>query len=395
MGTVRTFVEEDIPQVADLHRRVFHTGETLSLELQRSYRTYLTEIFLRHPWRDQNGIASLVYEETSGEILGFLGVVPRLMSMNGQPVRAAISSQFIVDPARRSTLAAVKLLQTFISGPQDISIADEANDASRKLLESLGGSTALLYSLYWFRILQPAQFLLSRTGGGIPQGVARALLPACRFFDAVSVRLPRNPLRRSEPLVRGDDLGTAELLECLARVTRHCALRPEYNERSLHWLLGVLARAEQWGELRKIAVRDEKGEIAGWYIYIVAPNGLGEVLQVGADDKTIKLVLDHLFDDAARHGASALSGRFEPSFVQQFHEKYSMFHHRGHWLLLHAKKPELADAIHRGNAFLTRLEGEWSMRFRLIVPSASRRRRFSISYREVPPVPLDVARSAS
>ncbi len=303
MGTVRTFVEEDIPQVADLHRRVFHTGETLSLELQRSYRTYLTEIFLRHPWRDQNGIASLVYEETSGEILGFLGVVPRLMSMNGQPVRAAISSQFIVDPARRSTLAAVKLLQTFISGPQDISIADEANDASRKLLESLGGSTALLYSLYWFRILQPAQFLLSRTGGGIPQGVARALLPACRFFDAVSVRLPRNPLRRSEPLVRGDDLGTAELLECLARVTRHCALRPEYNERSLHWLLGVLARAEQWGELRKIAVRDEKGEIAGWYIYIVAPNGLGEVLQVGADDKTIKLVLDHLFDDAARHGA--------------------------------------------------------------------------------------------
>src|SRR5581483_7581848 len=96
-----------------------------------------------------SGITSLVFEENSGEITGFLGVVPRPMSFNGRPVRAAISSQFIVAPARRSTLAAVKLLQAFVSGPQDLSIADEANDASRKLLGSLGGSTALLYSLYW------------------------------------------------------------------------------------------------------------------------------------------------------------------------------------------------------------------------------------------------------
>ncbi|HEY6198072.1 MAG TPA: hypothetical protein VI231_05640 [Candidatus Binatia bacterium] len=394
MGTVRTFVEDDIPQVADLHRKVFQTGDTLSLELQRAYRSYLTRIFLRHPWRDQSGIASLVYEERPGEVAGFLGVVPRPMSLNGRPVRAAISSQFIVDPARRSTLAAIKLLQAFINGPQDLSIADEANDASRKLLESLGGSTALLYSLYWFRILQPAQFLLSRAGG-VPQSVARALFPVCRVVDAVTVRLPRSPLRRSAPSVTGVDLGTADLLDCLSRVPRRCALRPEYNERSLDWLLRVLARNDEWGELRKVAVRTDGGEIAGWYIYIVAPNGLGEVLQIGAYDQTIKLVLDHLFDHAARHGAAALSGRFEPAFVQQFHEKYSMFHHRGHWLLLHSNNPELVQTIHRGSAFLTRLEGEWSMRFRLVVQwPAPRRRRLRISYREVPPVPLDVARSA-
>ncbi|HEY1266891.1 MAG TPA: hypothetical protein VGH16_06515 [Candidatus Binatia bacterium] len=396
MGIVRTFVEEDIPRVAELHRKVFQTGDAPSLDLQRAYRSYLTRIFLRHPWRDQSGITSLVFEENSGEIAGFLGVVPRPMSFNGRPVRAAVSSQFIVDPARRSTLAAVKLLQAFISGPQDLSIADEANDASRKLLESLGGSTALLYSLYWFRILQPARFLLSRAGAGMPRSVARVLLPACRLIDAVTVRLPRSPLRRSEPSVTGVDLGTAHLLECLSRVPRRCALRPEYTERSLDWLLSVIARNHEWGDLRKVAVRNDRGEIAGWYIYIVAPNGLGEVLQIGADERTIKLVLDHLFDHAARHGASALSGRFEPSFVQQFHEKYSMFHHRGHWLLVHSNDPELAQTIHRGDAFLTRLEGEWSMRFRLMAQwPTPRHRKIRISYREVPPVPLDVARSAS
>jgi hypothetical protein len=160
--------------------------------------------------------------------------------------------------------------------------------------------------------------------------------------------------------------------------------------------LRVIARNHEWGDLRKVAVRNDRGEIAGWYIYIVAPNGLGEVLQIGADERTIKLVLDHLFDHAARHGASALSGRFEPSFVQQFHEKYSMFHHRGHWLLVHSNDPELAQTIHRGDAFLTRLEGEWSMRFRLMAQwPTPRHRKIRISYREVPPVPLDVARSAS
>jgi hypothetical protein len=31
--------------------------------------------------------------------------------------------------------------------------------------------------------------------------------------------------------------------------------------------------------------------------------------------------------------------------------------------MVHSNKPELLHAIHRGDAFLTRLEGEWWMRF--------------------------------
>lgn len=394
MGSVRLFAEEDILQVAELHRNVFHTAESLSLELQRDYRSYFTRIFLRHPWREQGGIGSLVYEDDDGEIIGFLGVLPRLMSLNGRVVRAAVSSQFIVNPARRSTLAAVKLLQTFISGPQDLSIADEANDVSRKLLESLSGSAALLYSLYWFRLLQPAQFLLSRVSHPVSRAFARTLAPLCRAIDAVTVRLPRSPLRRTEPSVTGDELTAPNLLACIKRLPRRCSLRPEYNERSLDWLLTVLARERGYGELQKVAVRRQGRQIVGWYIYVVAPNGLGEVLQIGAEDGAIDLILDHLFDHAVRHGAFALSGRFEPQFVQQFHGKHSMFHHRGHWVLIHSNDAEMLQAIHCGNAFLSRLEGEWIMRFRLAShSSSSSKRRFGVSYPEVPSVPLDVPRS--
>jgi hypothetical protein len=32
-------------------------------------------------------------------------------------------------------------------------------------------------------------------------------------------------------------------------------------------------------------------------------------------------------------------------------------------MLLHAKKPELLEAFDRGHAFISRLDGEWSLRF--------------------------------
>jgi hypothetical protein len=391
MAAVRPFVEEDIPQVAELHRKVFLTGAAHSLELQRDYRSYLTRIFLRHPWREQGGITSLVYDD--GEITGFLGVVPRLMSLGGRSVRVAVSSQFIVDPARRSTLAAIKLLQAFISGPQDLSLADEANDASRKLLESLGGSAALLYSLYWFRLLQPAQFLLSRVTHPVLRALSRLLAPPCRLIDAVSIRLPQS--RRSQPSVTAAELTATDLLEGLASLPRRHSLFPEYNERSLEWLLSALTQSRGYGELQKIVLRNPAGKIIGWYLYQIALSGLGEVLQIGAEDTSIGMVLDHLFDHAVQHGAFALSGRFEPKFVQQLHEKHSMFHHRGHWVLVHSNAPDLLRAIHSGDAYLTRLEGEWSMRFRLASHGSWSHRRLRISHQDVPRVPLDVARSPS
>jgi hypothetical protein len=107
-GTVRPFLEEDIDQVAELHRRVFRTGDA-SAGLERRYRAYLKGVFLENPWYDE-AVSPLVYEDSDQSIIGFLGVVPRRLSIRGRPIRAAVSSQFIVEPGRRSTLAAVHLM---------------------------------------------------------------------------------------------------------------------------------------------------------------------------------------------------------------------------------------------------------------------------------------------
>ena len=69
-------------------------------------------------------------------------MMPRPMWMKGRLIRAAVSSQFIVEPESRFNLAGVQLLKAFLSGPQDLSLADEANESLACHLGAAGGSTA-------------------------------------------------------------------------------------------------------------------------------------------------------------------------------------------------------------------------------------------------------------
>jgi hypothetical protein len=51
--------------------------------------------------------------------------------------------------------------------------------------------------------------------------------------------------------------------------------------------------------------------------------------------------------------------------MDEFRKKHCLLHHRGYWTLVHSRNPDALEAIYRGDAFLTRLEGEWSMRFEM------------------------------
>jgi hypothetical protein len=74
--------------------------------------------------------------------------------------------------------------------------------------------------------------------------------------------------------------------------------------------------------------------------------------------------LDHLLYDAWQQGARALAGRLEPRLMRGLGAKCAVFTQAGFWMLIHSLNPELLHAITRGNAFLTRLEGEWWIDFR-------------------------------
>lgn len=325
---------------------------------QQIPESYFMEMYFKNPSYDDT-LPSLVYEDNNGRIIGCLGVTSRRMSMNGRPVRVAITHDFMVEPSSRSTLAGAQLLKAFFSGPQDLSMA-EANDVSRKVWEGLGGTTAHLYSIRWTRCLRPTRHLLSLlVTRGLPAAFAIALRPFCSVVDDIAAATSLSPFHQSPPRIPGEHLSDDTFLAWASTFTRGRSLRPEYDAPSLPWILDILARKEGRGTFRKVIVRGANQDILGWYLYYVNPGGVGEVVQIAAQDASIDEVLDQLFYDAWRQGVVALSGQLEPRFMREFSNKSCVFRDGSSWMLIHSHDPQLVQAIHRGDAFLTRLDGEW------------------------------------
>ncbi|HKE32633.1 MAG TPA: hypothetical protein VKD65_12970 [Candidatus Angelobacter sp.] len=370
MKQIRPFVRDDIPQVADLHQQVFGirgkpAQRPLSPELLQAYADYFEEIFFRNPWYDE-ALPSLVYQEPAGRIVGFLGVMPRPMLLNGQSIKAALSSQFIVAPESRPV--GMLLLKAFFAGPQDLSLTDEANSISRKLWEKLGGTIALLYSNHWTRPLRPSRFAVSLLSSFFQESkpwsyLVSASRPICNLADTIAVRkLPRY-FQVPVPRVSAKDLKMETLLTYLSEFSNTRSLWPAYDDRSLKWLIKVIAQKELLGALRITAVHNDKREMIGWYLYHLKPGGTSTVLQIVARDNSMNEVLDHLFYDAWRQDSVAVSGRLDPRFAREVSDKYCLFNYGRPWVLIHSHNSDLLQTFRDGDAMLSKLEGEWCMRF--------------------------------
>jgi len=355
MARIRPFVFNDIENVVRLYRKIHGSG---SAGNDQQFCEYLDQLFFKNPWVDSE-LPCLVYQDESGALSGFLGVIPRRMTFKGQPIRVAVSNSFMVDPSRRNTLAAVELQKAFFSGPQDLSFTDGANEPSRVIWERLGGIAAPLYSLWWARVLRPGQFVVNflRQKSERLTPLTYGLKPASMAADLVAGWVKPNDFEAIVGDATSEELTPATLLQCIPKFAGGVSLTPEYDQQSLSWLLAMAELKRQYGVLRRVAVRSARGDVIGWYLYYQKRAADGHVLQFMARKDSVHQVLNHLFLDASRLGSSSLSGRFEPRFMHQLSENYCYFR-SGTWMLIHSGDPELMHAICRGDAFLTWLEGE-------------------------------------
>ncbi|MHC4549085.1 MAG: GNAT family N-acetyltransferase [Planctomycetota bacterium] len=352
MGRVRELTPADIPQVVDLFELVFREGDRSETE---ALTAYFRQIFFETPWSGER--PSLVYE-AGGKVIGTLGIVTRRMTLDGRSLRVAVPNNFMVETGKGSAMAGILLLKEFFAGPHDLAFA-ESNDASRKVWEGLGGMTSLLYSIHWAAPVRPARYALRQVGGA----AALAGAPFAWLVDAAATRLPGSPFRQVVPDGESVEVTAERLLACLEEVTGAYALRPDYDLESLGWLLDTLARKRAHGALRSAILRDPEGRLLGWYLYYLARGGVSQVVQLGAKPPTVARVLDHLFHDAWRHGAAALSGRVEPRFVRELAQKSCLISRKNRWILLHSPHADVLEAFARGDAYLSRLEGEWWISF--------------------------------
>ncbi|MES2603673.1 MAG: hypothetical protein V4603_01980, partial [Pseudomonadota bacterium] len=356
-GRVRPLQITDIAQIAALHDYV--VGRKPGAPAGSTQQHFL-RIFLQHPWREDD-LPSLVYETGDGEIIGCIGVMPRKLLFRNRVITAAITHNFMVAPGKRSTMAGLQLARAVLAGPQDLTLA-EGNNISRRIWESFTGSVSLLYSLHWTRPLAAGRYLLSfLRNRGMSSLVLALARPVCWLTDKLLPRLLPQQFMAPPADIRAETLDAATLYRCLQEFSRDRALRPLPDEDSLQWLLQALEhRSDQ--RLHKVLLRTDAEGVIGWYIYYSGgPDASGAVVQlVARDERSQQVVLQHLFRHARDNGVCALSGQLDPVMFTALTRQHCAFHNDGNsWLLMHSKRPDILQTINAGQAFLSRLEGEW------------------------------------
>lgn len=365
--SIRPFARNDIPQVADLFWRVFLKPDPDLSQVctVQDVCVQFTEIFFNHPWHNDT-LTSLVYEGKDGKILGFLGVTPRWFWFRDQPVLAAVSVHFMVEPGQQSALAGVQLLKSFLSGPQDLSFTDGANLVGRQVWEGIGGAVVPLYSMSWLRPLRPTQYAISLVEKkyswlALFRPVSRVI---CRLSDAVLTRAFKR-YQITPPSLEAAEPDTETLRACITRVSATDLLRPEYDSQVFEWLMHRAADITRPGKLQKVICRNSSGVVQGWYLYYLKPDGVSEVIQIKALKTAVEKVLDHLCLHAYSHGATAITGRLDHKFMQALSKNNCLINFGNQWFLMHARDPAILQAVYQGDAFITPLDGEWCTSFRL------------------------------
>ncbi len=360
MGDIRQFESGDVQQAGDLWQRCFRNSQAPATA---DLCQYFLDVFLGGPWHHPD-YRPLVYLGSDGVITGFMGRLHRPMMYRGQLIHCAVATQLMVDPGRKQGFCALELIRAFHAGPHDLAYSDGANESSQRLWERCGGQSCRLLSMEWKRAIRPTQSLMLRLGENKAMGgLARALRPWSGLVDGLAVRsmprlchMPRSRLycAAAEP---------ARLVRLFERAQTQVSLAAVYTPETLGWLLAKAAESRSLGNLRTMAVMDPDGRDIGWFVYYTAPGQAAHVLQVGAMRGEGANVLGCLFRDAWEQKAASVSGQLDPLLLADLSDAHCTFRCAGLGVLLQSRNAEILAAIHRGDTAISRLEGEWWMRF--------------------------------
>ena len=355
MSGVRRFVEEDVPHVAALRQRSFGTT---AQPTATAAEAYFRRIFFGSPFLDPE-MPALVYEDENARIVGFVGRLVRRMTLAGEPLRVAITTQLCVDTASPRIIA-VQLLNHVLRGPQDLIWSDAATDRVRLLWIRLGGEVARIQSLHWTLDIRPSRSALAGVAG---RTTTRALRIASRFLmrdaDAAVLRWAEETSRH----VSARQVTDAAAMSHERRMRAGANLVSDEDPGAEAWLQRRVAEKAPSAEWSRIVLADEKGSTIGAYSYITRRDATAEVVEFDADAGHGPAVLAHLVRHAVRRGAARLTGRLEPTIADSFGERTVRMTAGAPWSLFHTRRADVRDAIASGCTRFSRLDGEWWLNF--------------------------------
>jgi hypothetical protein len=355
---IRPYGPEHARRVIALHRRRFLHGQPVEPERRAAIEEFFTRSIFEDPWQHDD-LPSFVYETADGDVTGFIGVLPRDMSFDGAPIRVAVASAFMVEPASRP--ASIALLRHLLRGPQDLTLTDGATEVTRRILERLGFRSYPSMSMSWFRVFRPSQLVLHRyTRAATPaqRVLARVGRPVCTLVDRPigAVRELKTSVPDPAP-VRSRPLPDAELLELITDASGTERLRPRYDEHSLSRVLDVWRRARHRGSFTQRVVESADGSTLGWYLGHVQPDGTSEIIQIRSRDGSDEAVFGCMLFDCSSRGSALVQGRARTGMLRPALANDCFFRPTA-WMLAHTRNAEIFDAFAAEDIFLSALENE-------------------------------------
>ncbi|OQM73429.1 hypothetical protein [Manganibacter manganicus] len=360
MSRVRTLEADDVPAVAAMFQRLLRKKAPPP---PTSLTDYIRRLYLEAPFCG-GGVHSLVHENGEGKVSGFIGVHALPMTFNGRKLRAAVCGSLMSEDRERDPLAGARLLKAFLDGPQDLSFSETANETSARLWTRSRGTALTQYSLDWVRVIRPVSFALGVASRRIR--IAKVFDPLASVVDNIWRRhlgpgrlswsaLPTSGTGQKAANVREiDSIQFADLLDPL---TSQYALRPDWKECRLDWILADAMDKPDLGDLVFCAVSSPTGVRIGAFAYYAKPGGIGSVLQIVAAPGQAGHVIDCLVDDAAARGLGGLRGRVQPALLEAMLGRRIAFVHAAS-TVVHSRDADLLLATTDSQAFLNGIAGE-------------------------------------
>lgn len=359
VSQVRPFEHDDAPAVAEMFLRILRHES--SADGGAALAVYLDDLFCG-PYGCDGEIVSRVHVTEDGRLNGFIGVLPQVMELDGEHLRAAICTTWMVDDHEADPFAGARLLKAVLSGPQDLSFSETSNDLSTAMWRRMGAHVLASYSLEYLRVIHPASFVTRMAARRF--GLLGAFTPLARLADRAAgagadglswARYRPRP-GKADALVEVTP-DEDELVRAIQEMVLHHPLHPCWSSEQLaRMLVHARVKVKHGARVQRI-MRTRGGKLAGLFVYYGDRGGIGRVMQVMAAPGMEGLVLERLLANAHAHGLAAIRGRTQPALLDAMLDRKFAFMHASS-TVFHSSRSELADAATQGRAFLNGLSGE-------------------------------------
>ncbi|MAO64154.1 MAG: hypothetical protein CL666_04075 [Balneola sp.] len=345
---------DDIDSVVELSRLYFPGSKESSFQTlkKRTAQLYFKDgELLPH-------VKPIVSRSANGDINGFLGIITKSFQYKNRMITMANCHHLMATEDGRKQLMPMRLLQHFLSGPQDISLSDGSADSTMELWKRLGGEFVTGESLYYKIPLRPLSLATIHLLKQYPNRMGESLRFVAASMDSIAERLKIPLFYQKKPFNGIIPLSTELMSVLLEIIEPFYLLFPTYNLTDIDSLFQLLEGETKYGTLHKAALFDPNNQPIGWFIYYAQKKGVCEVIQAvsipGKETELFNALTWHAFSK----GGVELSGRLMPSQLQTPFTRKAFSVPARMWTLIHSSDFELKHTIQTGNAFLTRLEGD-------------------------------------